>query len=121
MRTKTLHINYPSKGADEIGGITALIRDELLNHFEQGQVSFSFSSNKQSGYVMIYPTVPIFTLRVSNHSPTGSEVDAHVVQTMGNKVIVNAEAVQGQLVSESVLADMIKQIKESCAELQTKI
>lgn len=121
MKTKILHINYPSLDAETIGNVTAAIRDEILQSFESNQISFSFSSNKQSGYVMVYPTAPVLSLRVSNHSPQGGDVDKYALQTQGNRVIVNAEAENGQSISESVLYDTLEQIKQQCVEMQNKI
>lgn len=121
MKNKVLHINYPSLDAYEIGQVTASVRDEILKQFENTQVSFSFSSNKQSGYIMLYPTPPILSLRISNHAPIGGGVDKYAVQAVGNKVTVNAEAEQGQAITESVLYDTLEQVRLQCEAMQAKL
>lgn len=121
IRTKQLHINYPSFDADQVGQVSASIREVILDKFRSNQISFSFSSNKESGYIMVYPTQPILQVRVSNHSPIGDAVDNTTIQAEGNRVTVNAEAEHGQQISESVLYDTLEQIKKQCEELQLKL
>lgn len=121
MRTKLIHINYPSLDAEAVGRVTASIRDKILESFDSNQISYSFSSNKESGYIMVFPTKPILSLRVSNHSPIGGEVDKYAIQASGNRVTVNAEAENGQSISESVLYDTLEQIKQQCEEMQANL
>lgn len=121
METRVIEIHYPSLEAETIGHITAGIREKVLEEFESAQMSYSFSSNKQSGYIMLYPTKPILSIRVSNHSIRGGAVDNHTMQVDGKKVTVNAERENGQLISETVLYDALEQIKAQCEKIQSKI
>ena len=120
MKTKILQINYPSSTAEDIGTITAAIRERLLSEFGSNKVSFSFSSNKQSGYLMVYVVPPALSIRVSNHSPTGQPVDENAIITKKDVVILNAEHQVGKMITDEVLNSTIETIKKMERAFETK-
>lgn len=121
MKQKVLHINYPSLEESQVGEITAAIRDKVLEQFSSNNISFSFSSAKNSGYIMLYPSKPILKIRVSNHTPIGGEIEPYAIQTDGGIVTINAEAPHGQIICEQVLVDTLEQIKIQCDEMKANL
>ncbi len=121
METKIIKIHYPKKTAEQIGGETALIRDKVLEFFENNQVSFSFSSNKESGYIMIYPTAPIASIRVSNHETSGqAPVDNLIIETKRG-VTINAEMPLGDTVATAIIDSLLREMRKCSTEVKTII
>lgn len=123
MHTKVLKIHHPSADAETIGAISATVREQVLKVFKGNMMSFSFSYNKESGYIMIYPTAPILSIRISNHETDGSvPVDNLLVESEdGRTIVVNAEAIGGGRVSEAIIADAIKEAKEESNNIKNKL
>ena len=114
MQTKILKVHYPSASADQIGELTAVIREQVLAMFKGNTMSYSFSYNKESGYIMVYPTAPILSIRVSNHETDGSvPVDSLIVESEdGRTMVVNAEVDGGKRVSEALVAEALSEAKQ---------
>lgn len=113
METKVLKIHYPSLEADEIGQITAAMRDKILSNLKNGRISYSFSSQKNSGYIMVYPTDPILSIRVSNHTSDGDKPPEELIETKRDSKTINAEAENGQMISEAALITMLQEAEEA--------
>ena len=123
MHTKILKIHYPSATANEIGAISATVREKILGMFKGNTISFSFSSNKESGYIMVYPTAPILSIRISTHEADGSvPVDNLLVESDDKRtLVINAEAEQGAIVTEGILLQMLAEAKVKGIDIKNLI
>ena len=116
--TKIIKIHYPSANSEEVGTITASIRDKILNDLENARISYSFSSQKNSGYIMIYPTEPILSIRVSNHATDTTRPSDEMINENGKVTVLNAEAEHGQRVTEAILAEALTETEKKATEIR---
>lgn len=123
MNTKILKIHYKSADAEKIGNLTADIREQVLKIFKSNTISYSFSYNKESGYIMVYPTPPLLSIRVSNHETDGSEpVENLLVENEDrHTIVVNAEVEGGQRISEAIVAEALGKAKLQSAHIKNLI
>ena len=121
MKTEIIKLHYPSLDANGIGEVTAAIRDSILDVVASNQLSFSFSYNKESGYIMVYPTAPILSIRVSNHGDRGESVDrTDAVIESANTLVVNAESeIEPQNVEKIVQDKIMDAVRRSSVIKQT--
>jgi hypothetical protein len=128
MKPKIIKIHYPSRDADEIGELSAGIRDIIMDSIPSNQMSFSFSSNKESGYIMVYPTAPLLSIRISNHDDKG-QTDAaclnptpeNLIIKTKNTTIINAEADGGQMTAQKEVVDAIMSLVATSAEIKAML
>lgn len=123
MHTKVLKIHYPTAKTETIGEISASVRDQVLKLFKGNQMSFSFSVNKSSGYIMVYPTVPILSIRISTHESDGSvPCDNVLIESLDKRtIIINAEAVGGSRVSDAIVADILNEAKATSNTIKNTV
>ena len=109
METKIVKIHYPTADVKEIGDISAVIREQVLATFKGNMMSYSFSFNKSSGYIMVYPTAPILSIRISTHESDGSIPVENLISESEDKrtVVINAEALGGQRIAEAIISEAI--------------
>ena len=111
--TKIIKIHYPSANADRVGQITADIRAQVLKAVPNNQMSFSFASHKESGYIMVYPTPPALSIRVSNHESDGTEASDKVLIEAKNTTISNGEAEGGETVANAVVVEALQTLQRA--------
>ena len=116
--TKVIKIHYPTADTDDIGLITASIRDQMLKDFESARISYSFSSQKSSGYLMVYPTEPILSIRVSNHTTDADQPKDQLIEENGRMTVLNAEVENGQRVTEAILAEALAEAEKKAGEIR---
>ena len=116
--TKVIKIHYPTADTDDIGTITAAIRDQILKDFESARISYSFSSQKSSGYLMVYPTEPILSIRVSNHTTNAESPKDQLIEEDGRVTVLNAEVENGQRMTEAILAEALAEAEKKAGEIR---
>lgn len=116
--TKIIKIHYPSAETEAIGTITASIRDQALKQFENARISYSFSAQKNSGYIMVYPTEPILSIRISNHSSDKGDIEPEMIIEKGNVTVINAEVSHGQKMTEAVLEGALATAERNAGEIR---
>lgn len=80
MKTNYLKIFLPSKNSTEVYEQGKEILDAVLARDEKSsnRVSYSFSADNNSSYIMVYPTAPVLKIRISNHEQDGSDPEEQV-------------------------------------------
>lgn len=116
--TKVIKIYYPSEDSDGIGQLTAAVREKALDLFDSAQVSYSFSSNRQSGYVMVYPALPILSIRVSNHTSQGDAPEEILFKQEGKKIAVNAEMLDGEQLADALIQNALREVKDISQDIK---
>ena len=67
---------------------------------------------------MVYPTEPILSIRVSNHTTDSEKPDQALLSEDGNVTVLNAEAQSGARVTEAILAEALAAAEKKAADIQ---
>mgnify|MGYP000486162880 CR=1 FL=1 len=116
--TQVIKIYHPSKSVDQIGAESTRIREEVLKLFPGNQMSYSFASHKESGYIMVYPTPPILSIRISTHTTDGEVPVDKLIEEDGKSVTVNAEVENGEGVAEAIIIAQLSKLKSKGQDIK---
>lgn len=116
--TQVIKIYLPSESERGIGEVSAAVRDQVLKSFENGQISYSFSSNRVSGYVMIYPTQPLLSIRISNHTSQGGVPEEVLFAQDGKITTINAEMASGKEMMDAFIVKAILDTRDRSRDVK---
>ena len=67
---------------------------------------------------MVYPTEPILSIRVSNHTTNSEQPNDQLIEENGRVTVLNAEVENGQRVTEAILAEALAEAEKKAGEIR---
>ena len=67
---------------------------------------------------MVYPTEPILSIRVSNHTTDADQPKDQLIEENGRITVLNAEVENGQRVTEAILAEALSEAEKKAEDIR---